>query len=48
LREKLTAEIHNINSAANNICMAAKSRLGEIAADLRGAHEAWARVKKKR
>ena len=46
LREKMTAEIHSINSAANDICKAAKSMLGEIAADLRGAHEAWVRVKK--
>ncbi len=48
LREKMTAEIHNINSAANDICKAAKSMLGEIAADLRGAHAAWASVKKNR
>ena len=47
LREKMTAEIHSINSAANDICKAAKSMLGEIAADLRGAHEAWGGVKKK-
>lgn len=46
LREKMTAEIHSINSAANDICKAAKSMLGEIAADLRGAHEAWVSVKK--
>src|SRR5712692_2997292 len=48
LREKMTAEIHNIHSAANDICKAAKSMLGEIAADLRGAHAAWASVKKNR
>ncbi len=46
LREKTTAEIDSINSAANDICKAAKSMLGEIAADLRGAHAAWANVKK--
>ena len=46
LREKMTAEIHSINSAANDICKAAKSMLGGVAADLRGAHAAWASVKK--
>jgi len=47
LQEKISSEINDIQSAVNNICGAAKSMLNEIAADLHGAHEAWAEVKKK-
>jgi len=58
LQEKLSAEEkgrieatrqarNDIRRAVNDIRRATRSLLGEFAADLRGAHEAWAGVKKK-
>lgn len=47
LQEKISSEMNDRHNAVNNIRGAAKSMLGEITADLRGAHEVWGRSKKK-
>lgn len=47
LQDKIAAEINDLHNAVNHIHLATKSRLGEITADLRGAHETWVSVKKK-
>lgn len=46
LHEKMSSEINDIYNAARTIRVATKGMLGEMAADLRGAHAAWGRVKK--
>jgi len=48
LQEKISSEMNDLHNAVNNIRGAAKSMLGEMATELRGAREAWVRVKKKR
>jgi len=47
LQDKITSEINDLHNTISNMCQATKSRLGEIADDLHGAHKAWGRVKKK-
>jgi hypothetical protein len=58
LREKLSSEekarieaarqmMNDTHRAVNDIRRTTKSMLGEITADLRGAHEAWGKSKKK-
>ena len=46
LQEKTSSEMNDLQNAVNHIHLATKSMLGEITADLRGAHEVWGRVKK--
>jgi hypothetical protein len=46
LQEKMSSEINDIHNTVHNMRLATKGMLGEMAADLRGAHDAWGRVKK--
>ncbi|HEV8715128.1 MAG TPA: hypothetical protein VGX03_20150 [Candidatus Binatia bacterium] len=47
LQDEIASEINALHNAVNHIRLATKSMLGEITTDLRGAHEAWFKVKKK-
>lgn len=47
LQDKIASGINDLYNTVSHIRSATKSMVGEITADLRGAHEAWVGVKKK-